>query len=143
MKKLFAFLLLVGALSISGFSSQAAGNNPFDPARFSVPTNVAGHKVLAVISADNTMCTPPHDLTLIVRVGVPDPQSYPSSDEAQDLNAAMDEFSHPGWTWSLMTIGPSVNLDNMQANVEQWNKAEKISGCEPLGRPLEIQENAP
>lgn len=107
----------------------------FDPARYGVPDTIAGHKVLAVLSADNTMCTPPHDLTLIVRVGSPDPQSYQGSSESQDLNAAMAEFSHPGWTWVLDTIGPDVRLDSFLSEIERWNQQMKISGCIQYARP--------
>jgi len=125
--------LRMGLPQISLFSSKPTPTSwPFDPARYDVPDTIAGHKVLAVISADNIMCTPPHLLTLVVRAGSPDPQSYPGSDEAKELNAAMNEFSHPGWTWVLNVIGPGVSLDNWQAEAERWNQAQKISGCEPL-----------
>lgn len=101
----------------------------FSPAYYGVPDTIAGHKVLAVISAQNSRCVPSNTLTLIVRVGAADPQSYLSSDEARDLNAAMKEFDHPGMFWSLNVIGPEVSLDNMQAEIEQRNELLKKIGC--------------
>jgi len=122
----------VMSLSPSKLSVFLVGATPtpdlFDPAYYGVPDTIAGHEVLAVISAENTRCVPPNLLKLIVRVEAPDYMSYLRSDEARDLRAAMKEFEHPGKELTLEVIGPTVSLDNMQAETEGWNQAMS-DGC--------------
>ena len=136
-------IMLLTGLSImtAGYSPNAAKQSgptptvwPFDPALYDVPDEVAGYRVLAVVSAENTMCVPPRLLTLIVRAESPSPQEYLASNEKKSLDAAMKAFSHPGWTWVLNVVGPKMSLDTLQVNTERWNETMRISGCLKLGR---------
>jgi len=139
MKRLIALsvLLLISSIAmITGFPASAP-TSPFDPANHNVPDSVAGHKVLAVISSDTTKCVPSGLLTLVVRVSVPDPLSYPVSNEAREIRNAMKQFGNPHWT--VKAIGPNVSLDNMQAETESWNQAMS-DGCHTFSPAASVND---
>jgi hypothetical protein len=115
--------------------------SPFDPARYGVPYRLAGYRVLAVISAENTRCVPANELRLVVQAVAPDVETFLSGSDGQDLNAAIQKYNHPGKDWMVEIVGPGISLADLEANTAQWNRGMQ-SGCIRSG-PVILPDDTP
>ena len=97
---------------------------PFDPASYGVPDSIAGYKVLAVISANNTACVGPDDKRLVLLTDEPTVMDTVNKSQIDAVNVeaarlGLTDYTKGGIQWAG---GPSATTQQFAANLPKWNQ---------------------
>jgi hypothetical protein len=116
-------------------TSSLAAFTPYDPATYGIPYIIAGYKILAVKTAQNTACIPRGRMTITIQSPEPDVQSF--LDNSGNMRMVSDTLkqmpSLAGIDVMLMFTGPHAwNPARFMAEVNRWNDLMK-KGCNRLG----------
>ena len=115
---------------------------PFDPASYGVPDSIAGYKVLAVISANNTACVGPDDKRLVLLTDEPTVMDTVNKSQIDAVNVeaarlGLTDYTKGGIQWA----GPGTTTQQVVAGLQEWNKAIAAAGsCLQTGPiPVPVQ----
>ena len=114
--------------------------NPYDPARFGMPSYIAGYKVLAIFTPDNLACMNPGEIRLVLQTTEPNVGEYLANSNPK---AIQKDLEHHGldatkeWTYEI--IGPDVTIEQIISESAKWNQEIKKTGCIRLG-PAELPQ---
>ncbi|MBC8098816.1 MAG: hypothetical protein H7Y11_05195 [Armatimonadetes bacterium] len=129
----FALLLSRGVLSSQSGDSMAR----YLPAYYGLPDTIAGYKVLAVMTSENTECIGiPGQQRLVIQVTEPDLDHYLSGDTYDVLQKAVAALGNSSTT--IMITGPGADFETLVSENERWNQVRKQNGCFKLGGPIII-----
>ncbi len=95
----------------------------FDPASHGVPDTIAGYKVLAVITPENTACVGPNETRLVLQTNEPTEMDFltrndPSRVEDEITRLGLTEFARGGITW----VGSEVSIEQFLTELKTWNQ---------------------
>ncbi len=135
-------VLLAGRLGtiIQGVEAQShgyarSGESPFDPAKFGVPDQLAGYRVLAVLNETNYACLRTGEKHLVLLSSEANLHDYLSSSDPNSIKQALhaanlDEYA--SWGWDI--VGPGTTQEQLIQQLELSNNLNKSNGCPvPLG----------
>jgi hypothetical protein len=144
-------IALIGAFALAVFWAEGPAigpapsateypNGSFDPAAYGVPGTLAGYKVLAVITANNTACVGPNEKRLVLLTDQPDVNGLITNSRAgavmsEAARLGLSAYTQGGIEW---VGGPGATLESIIANTRQWNAAVAVGGCVRTGGPIVI-----
>ena len=131
---------MVGA-GIFAWSLPAEGETPslsesYNPAYFGLPQTVAGYKVLAVLTSDNTACMSPGSRKLVLQAAhslaaqgdeVLSTTAGDAAVAAELRKRGLADFAREGW----VRVGPELTFDEFVMQAQDWNAHRREHGCEP------------
>lgn len=122
---------LVGVYAANQRSTAPDPFAPYDPATFGIPDIVAGYRILAITTPDNTACMMPNEMRVLIQAVDPMPDNPMVDRNGGDIIFEVKKL-HPDIDWGLEYIMP-VPFDRNQfvASMQSWIKA----GCVKLGGP--------
>lgn len=114
----------------------------YEPSHYNIPDTIAGYKVVAVISSENTECYP--DGIILLKLQVPDLPLDPSDlsptiTSLSSVREAVYASGIPKLTWG--TVYPDATLESLVRANESWNQARRLNGCMKLGRPSDDEND--
>ena len=105
-------------------------NTSYAPAAYGIPNIVAGYKIFAVLTSENTMCMLLGAKRLVLQSSQPEPDYPDTSSVTQELKErGIKDIDQ----WEIMIVGPGTNLEQFLAENEKWNADAKKNGCAKLG----------
>ncbi len=110
-------------------------SNPLDPAYYGLPPTIAGYKVFAVQTSENTECMPPGRKIIVIQVTQPiedylrNGNAIEAAIEADMAQKGFDDHAK----WELSIVGPGARLDEFLAQHESWNDFSRTYGCVTSG----------
>lgn len=120
----------VSASSLRGENAPTA-RTIYDPAPYGIPDVLAGYKVLAVLTSENTACIATGEKRLVLQ------SSQQQVDVINHSDAIDQELNKLGVTdvntWEIMLVGPGITQEQFLAENEKWNTVFKKSECVKLG----------
>jgi hypothetical protein len=148
-----AFPLIVGTLFIATFllAGVHAANmrsnlpdpfTPYDPATFGIPETLAGYRILAVTSSQNSPCLPANTQEVLIQAIDPMPENPMVARGNGDVIFELKKIN-PDVQWGLSYIMPvPFNRAGFASRQDSWNQAMK-NGCIILGGPIIIITDTP
>jgi hypothetical protein len=115
---------------------------PYAPATFGIPEILAGYRILAIRTADNTACMKPDIMEVVVQAVDPMPDN-PMVDKGNgDVIFELKKL-YPNAQWGLGGMGPAP-FDRAQfvAINDNWNKGSE-NGCINIGVPITLVTETP
>lgn len=114
----------------------------YEPWHYGIPDTIAGYKVVAVISSENTECFP--DGMMSLKLQVPDLPFDPSDlsptiTSLGSIREAVNALGIPNLRWG--TVYPDATLESLVRANESWNQARRLNGCMQLGRPSDDEND--
>jgi hypothetical protein len=137
---LLALLPLAIAPPLSPITSTLSAFASYDPATYGIPYQIAGFKILAVRTSENTACIPSGMMRITVQSSQPDVQSFlANSGDSRVVSETLRQIpSLSGINFNLEFIGPAPwNPERFLSSVAEWNNHMK-NGCVKLGGPAII-----
>lgn len=109
-------------------ASTSTPNGPFDPASHGVPDTIAGYRVLAVITPENTACVGPNETRLILQTNEPTEMDFLSRN---DSSAAIQATAQLGLAArvDILWASSSTMQNQLVAEIQRWNEAIAARGC--------------
>ena len=108
----------------------------YDPAYYGLPDTIAGYKVLAVLTSDNTACMPPGAKRLILQTTQPTVEEFLKTSDAAGIKAELEQKGFPEFAkWGVEIGGPDATFDKVVSENEDWNAFSRKYGCVTSGPP--------
>ena len=127
---LLLVLLSLGAPSAQAYSTTLPPAAPYLPAQYGLPDTIAGYKVLAVLTSDNTACMPPGAKRLILQTTQPTVEEFLETSDAAGIKAELEQKGFPEFAkWGVEIGGPDATFDKVVSENEDWNAFSRKYGC--------------
>jgi len=143
---LFGFLTIVIAFAISSVMrsnnwillTAALTRDPFatyDPAAYGIPDMIAGYKVLAVKTAQNTLCLKSGIVRLTLQASEPDIVSFLANSNSQSVRQILNQLDlEMPYDWSLEYVAPGKwDRQAFVTSHAELNEYLRVNGCARLG----------
>ena len=124
--------LTKGTLSLRGTMTPSVAN-PYDPAVHGVPETLAGYRVLAVLTPDNTACMPLGVGRLVLQADQDSLEEHLKVGQLIDIGKALEQHDLRPDQWVIQVVGPGVTLEELIAENESWNEEAVRLGCVQIG----------
>ncbi len=118
--------------------------NTYDPALHGLPGTLAGHKVLAVLTPDNTVCLGPNRKRLILQATQPNVTSFLNQSDANTIHAALEQLGltqSTNWDWEI--VSSDITTHAIADQIEKWNQDMKQLGSCLTTSPLMYSTTTP
>ncbi len=104
----------------------------FEPKTYGIPDVIAGYKVLAIVTAENTACLRPGEKILVLQSTAATVDEFLKSAPAETLTQGMDQAGMKSAEWEISIAGPQTTLDSLVANTQASNReVMKTGDCGP------------
>jgi len=111
----------------------------YDPATYGIPDTIAGYRVLAVKTLENTACMLPNTLQLILQASNPNVESFLENNRSDQVQAELAKLQLTRLVvrWETTFAGPALvwDWDKFISGNDEWNAQMKRHGCLKLGPP--------
>jgi hypothetical protein len=106
----------------------------YDPARYGLPGTIAGYKVFAVLTSDNTACMMPGEKRLILQATQQSVEDFLKTSNGPDINTELVQKGFPAFArWGVQVVGPGTKLDEFLSENQKWNALMQKHGCVTTG----------
>lgn len=111
----------------------------YDPAAYGIPDMIAGYKVLAVKTLQNTACMMPNAIRLLLQSSQQDVENFLENSESQIINNEIEKIELIlSSKLEIEYLGPGVwDKDLFILRNDLWNKEMKNGGCTLVGGPAQ------
>ena len=126
---------MIGALLLAGSSSPTSPNDlnlpaTYDPAHYGLPPTIAGYKVLAVLTSDNTACMPPGTKRLVLQSSQPNVESYLAQSDPAAIERELERLGFADFYGGGIEIdGPASITQAFLSELKKWNDFSQKYGC--------------
>ncbi len=148
-------LLVIGAVSIAVLPILHLGPrldltktpqtaNSYDPAQHGLPGTLAGYKVLAVLTPDNTICLGSNRKRLILQTTQPNVTSFLNQSDANTIHTALEQLGltqSTNWDWEI--VSSDITTHTIADQIEKWNQDMKQLGFCLTTSPLMYATTTP
>jgi hypothetical protein len=128
-------LILLGQVGLSArFGSlNQTGATPFnlyDPAYYGLPPTLAGYKVFAVLTPDNTACMLPGEKRLVLQATQPNVEEFLRTNNNAMITKELEEKGLSEYDkWGIQIVGPGVVLEEFLAENTKSTEFRRKFGC--------------
>jgi hypothetical protein len=113
----------------------------YDPKTYGLPDEIAGYKVLVVVTSENQACMPPGMKSITVQTL--DVDGFLQNQQSPDIFEAMEALGLNMTEWGVGIVGPGTNREQIIQGVQEWNKDMHNSGCTTTGGPIILETPLP
>lgn len=109
----------------------------FAPASHGVLDTVAGHKVLAVLTSENTACLGTNTKRLVLQATDPSVETFLSHSHPEAISQALEQIGltkSAVWDWEM--VSSDVSSQEVLEHIQQWNQKFVNTDC-LQGRPIQ------
>ncbi len=107
----------------------ASDDEPFDPARFGLPTRIDSYIVLAVLTPENTACMLPGTKRIVLQIVQTNIFAIPKTGQATSIEKQLEQYGIDSEGLQVQVVGPTVSAQAFLEENRQWNEKARTGGC--------------
>lgn len=95
----------------------------YEPGQYGLPDFIAGYKVLAVLTSDNTACLETNTKRLVLQTTDPNVENFLSHSHPEAISQALEQLGLTKsalWDWEV--VSADISSQEVMEHIQRWNQ---------------------